>query len=59
MVSMARKKKEEKEKKEDFDILVALEDVNEYLRQGFKEFIWDKDVKTEKEFKRLLKEYGG
>lgn len=57
---MGRKKKEDKkEEKEDFDILSALEDVNEYLRQGFKEFIWDKGVKSKKEFDKLLKEYGG
>ena len=57
---MGRKKKEDKkEEKEDFDILSALEDVNEYLRQGFKEYIWDKGVKSKKEFDKLLKEYGG
>lgn len=52
-------KKKDKEKKEDFDILLELENVNEYIRQGFKEFIWDKGVKTKKEFDELLKEYGG
>ena len=56
---MAKKKIEEEIKEKEFDILTALEDVNEYLRQGFKEYIWDKGVKTEKQFKELLKEYGG
>lgn len=55
---MAKKKTGEK-KEESFDILKALEGVNEYMRQGFKEHIWDKGVKTEREFKDLLKEYGG
>lgn len=57
-MSMAKKKKEEKEK-EEFDILTELENVNKYIRQGFKEFIWDKGVKTKEEFDELLKEYGG
>ena len=56
---MAKKKIEEEVKEKEFDILESLEGVNEYLRQGFKEYIWDKGVKSEKEFKKLLKEYGG
>ena len=56
-MSMAKKKIEDKD--DGFDIHEALESVNEFMREGFKEYIWDKGVKTEKEFKKLLKEYGG
>ena len=58
-MSMGKKKNESKKIDENFDILTELENVNEYLRQGFKEFIWNKDVKSKKEFEKLLKEYGG
>ncbi len=56
---MAKKKKEEKES---FDIEREFENVNEFLRDGFKRFISEakKDgVKTKKEFYELLEEYGG
>ena len=59
MSVLAKKKIEEEIKEKEFDILTELENVNEYLRQGFKEYIWDKGVKTKKEFEDYLKEYGG
>ena len=56
---MARKKTEEKEDA-CLDILSLIEEkVHPFMRQGFKEWIWDKKVKTENEFDKLLKEYGG
>ena len=52
------KKKEEK-KAEPFDIKEALNEVNPFLRDGFHKFIIGKDVKSQKEFNKLLEEYGG
>ena len=54
---MAKKKIEEK--KETFDIAAALEKVNPFLVDGFKWYIKDKNIKSEKDFKKYLKEYGG
>ena len=59
---MAKKKedKEEKEeKKESFDLKNALETVNPYMLDGFKRFLVGKDVTSQKQFNKLLKEYGG
>lgn len=58
---MAKKKTDEKEKKEkeDFDIQTALETVNPFILDGFKRFILNKEIKSEKEFNNLLEEYGG
>lgn len=55
------KKKTEEKKEEDksFDINKALETVNPFMLDGFKWFIIDKDIKNQKEFNKLLKEYGG
>ena len=60
---MAKKKMKdesmtEEPKKEDFDVEKALLTVNRFLREGFKSFIEDKKVKTQKEFDKLLTEYG-
>ena len=56
---MAKKKEE---KKEDFNIEEEMENVNEFLRDGFKRFLMKAKadgVKTKKEFDKLLEEYGG
>lgn len=61
---MAKKKmkdesmKEEPKKETPFDVENALLTVNRFLREGFKSFIEDKKVKTQKEFDKLLQEYG-
>ena len=61
---MAKKKmkdesmKEEPKKEASFDVENALLTVNRFLREGFKSFIEDKKVKTQKEFDKLLQEYG-
>ena len=61
---MAKKKmkdesmKEEPKKETPFDVENALLTVNRFLREGFKSFIEDKKVKTQKEFDKLLTEYG-
>ena len=52
-------KKKEEEKIEAFDIKEALNEVNPYLKDGFHRFIATKDVKSKKDFEKLLKEYGG
>ena len=41
-----------------FDVENALLTVNRFLREGFKSFIEDKKVKSQKEFDKLLQEYG-
>lgn len=60
---MAKKKEKENEEiekeKETFDLEKALENVNPFMIEGFKRFIADKKVSTEKKFLELLKEYGG
>ena len=56
---MAKKKED---KKEVFDIEAEMENVNEFLRDGFKRFLMKTKadgVKTKKEFDKLLSEYGG
>lgn len=50
--------KEEPKKEASFDVENALLTVNRFLREGFKSFIEDKKVKTQKEFDKLLQEYG-
>lgn len=61
---MAKKKmkdesmKEEPKKEAPFDVENALLGVNRFLREGFRSFIEDKKVKTQKEFDKLLTEYG-
>lgn len=49
---------EEPKKETPFDVENALLTVNRFLREGFKSFIEDKKVKTQKEFDKLLQEYG-
>lgn len=58
---MAKKKTDEKKKKEkeDFNIQTSLETVNPFILDGFKRFISNKEIKSEKEFNNLLEEYGG
>lgn len=59
---MAKKKEEKvekKEKKESFDLNKALQDVNPYMLEGFKRFLLDKEVTSQKDYEKLLKEYGG
>ena len=59
------KKKEDKNKeknKESFDIKKEFEKLNPFIIEGFKKFIYEvkkADVKTKKDFDKLLKEYGG
>lgn len=56
------KKKKEKEVEEDFDIAEEMKNINPFLVDGFKKFIFEikkADVKSKKEFDELLKEYGG
>lgn len=48
----------EPKKEAPFDVENALLTVNRFLREGFKSFIEDKKVKTQKEFDKLLQEYG-
>ena len=56
---MSKKKENESKSKETyFNLEEALSEVNKYLREGFVAFIEDKKVKTQKEFDKLLKEYG-
>ena len=52
-------KKNEKEEKEKFDLSKALAVVNPFLLEGFKRFIMDKKVASQKDFDKLLKDYGG
>ena len=55
-------KKKEEIKKEVFNIEEEMENVNEFLRDGFKKFLkktQTEGVKTKKEFDKLLEEYGG
>lgn len=52
---MAKKKEEKKP----FDVHEALKNVNPYLKRGFYKFILNMDIKSEKEFNELLKDYGG
>lgn len=52
-------KKKEKEEKEKFDLSEALAVVNPFMLDGFKRFIADKKVASQKDFDKLLKEYGG
>lgn len=63
-MSMAKKKEKntKKEKEESFDINAEFEKLNPFIVNGFKKFIYkvkETDVKTKKEFDKLLKEYGG
>lgn len=56
---MARKKKTEK--KEDFNIKDALENINPYLKEGLEKHIFENGlvIKSKKEFEELLNKYGG
>lgn len=60
---MAKKKEKKEEKKEEsFDIEAEFEKINPFIVEGFKKFIYKvkgAEVKTKKEFDKLLKEYGG
>lgn len=59
-MSMGRKKKEDK--KESFSIEEEMMNVNVFLRDGFRRFLYEvkgDDVKTKKKFYELLEEYGG
>ena len=61
-LSMVKKKeKVKKEEKEDFDLQIALKDINPLLREGFERFIlkFNLQIKSQKQFDDLLKEYGG
>lgn len=60
---MAKKKDKKEEKKEEgFDIKKEFKELNPFIVDGFKKFIYNvkgAEVKTKKEFDKLLKEYGG
>ena len=58
-LSMAKSKKENKKKEEDFDINKELETVNPFLVDGFKRFILNKEITSKKQFEKYLKDYGG
>lgn len=61
-LSMAKKKeKVKKEEKEDFDLQIALKGINPLLREGLERFILKSNlqIKSQKQFDDLLKEYGG
>ena len=61
-LSMAKKKeKVKKEEKENFDLQIALKDINPLLRDGLERFIlkFNLQIKSQKQFDDLLKEYGG
>ena len=62
-LSMAKKKeKKETEKEESFDIKAEFDKLNPFIVDGFKKFIYKvkgAEVKTKKEFDKLLEEYGG
>ena len=53
------KKKEEKQKKAEsnFNLDDALSNVNRYLLPGFKEFIKDEKVTTQRQFDKLYNDY--
>lgn len=66
---MTRKRKNEEDneevKKQDnapvtssFDMEKALSTVNRFLLPGFLEYIKDTDIKTQRQFNKLYKEYG-
>lgn len=57
MMTMAKKK--EDKKAETFDLNKALDTVNPYLKTGFYKFIIGKEIKSQKDFNKLLEEYGG
>lgn len=52
-------KKRQEKQADTFNINEALKNVNPYLKNGFHKFILNKDVKSQKDFEKLLKEYGG
>lgn len=54
---MSKKDDKTKESKSDFDLDVALSNVNRYLLPGFKEFIKDEKVTTQKQFDKLYNDY--
>jgi hypothetical protein len=54
---MSKKDDKTKESKSDFDLDVALSNVNRYLLLGFKEFIKDEKVTTQKQFDKLYNDY--
>lgn len=63
---MAKKKEEKKEEEKtekvnDFNLQEAFENVNPYLVDGLKRYIFEKQIKitNEKEFKKVLEKYGG
>lgn len=57
MITMAKKKADKKE--ESFDLQKALNEINPYFKKGFYKFIAEKQVKTQKDFNKLLEKYGG
>lgn len=62
---MAKKKEVEKEEKiekeNDFNIQECYQRVNPFLVYGLKRYIFENNIKitNEKEFKKVLKKYGG
>ena len=61
-----KEKKEEKEtkkavKKEDFNINEMYENINPYLRDGLKRYIFNHgiEINNENDFKKVYEEYGG
>ena len=47
-------KKKEDKKAETFDLNKALDTVNPYLKTGFYKFIIGKEIKSQKDFNKLL-----
>ena len=61
---MAKKKEEKEEKEEevnDFNLQEAFKNVNPYLCEGLKKYIFRNNIKitNEKEFKKVYEKYGG
>ena len=52
---MAKKKKNDEE---DFNLDESLEDINEYLLEGFKKYIMGMEIKSKKDFDKIYKKYG-
>ena len=51
------KKKNETKSDSQFELDVALSNVNRYLLSGFKEFIKDEKVTTQRQFDKLYNDY--
>ena len=51
------KKKNETKSDSQFELEVALSNVNRYLLSGFKEFIKDEKVTTQRQFDKLYNDY--